>query len=391
MRTAWTTGLLLAFISSGFVQKYLGTAGLLGYTLILVACLLGIGRASILIETFVNRRELATITWFVIALGTAFLSLHPFEDSRGPGKSSDRDEGLEIAVHRLLDGENPYYPQNEVAGPLSLLPGAILLSVPFVLTGYVGLQNVFWMGMFLWVAARHFRSTSPGLTGLAFTLILSPSVLYEFVSGGDMIANGCYVACALVLAWEFWSRPGLPVLSAIGSALFLATALASRANFILLAPVFGAFIWKAAGIRRAISAGMVIAVIYLAIVLPFYLVDPQAFTPLMSRHKLAFAAGVIPWADKAMIGATTLTCLGFSIWILTAKNPPGTSMLFRICTFVTLTPMLCAVTVASWIHGSPDFRFMHDRFGLMYLYFAILGWGAALRIPTDKRRDESLP
>lgn len=390
MRTVWTAGLLLAFVSSGFVQKYLGTAGLLGYTLIVVASLLLAGRMRMPIVAFLHPRERVVITLFFAALSAVFLSLHHIEDGRGPGRSSDRDEGLEIAVHRLLEGQNPYYPQNEVAGPLSLLPGAILLSVPFVAIGSVGMQNVFWMGAFLWVATRHFGRAAPALTALAITLAISPSLLYEFVSGGDMIANGCYVACSLALAWGIWSRPDLPILSALGSALLLALALASRANFILLAPVFGAFLWRTAGFRRAIAAGLVVAVIYLAVVLPFYMADPQAFTPLMSRHKLTFAARAIPWADKAIIAATTLTSLGLGVRLLRRENPANAHFFFRCCTFVTLTPMVCAVLIASWVNGAPDFSFMHDRFGLMYLYIAILGWGAALsNTPTKDAPNRS--
>jgi len=29
------------------------------------------------------------------------------------------------------------------------------------------------------------------------------------------------------------------------------------------------------------------------------------------------------------------------------------------------------------VHGAPDFGFLRDRFGLMYIPFALLGWGGS--------------
>ena len=44
----------------------------------------------------------------------------------------------------------------------------------------------------------------------------------------------------------------------------------------------------------------------------------------------------------------------------------------------TLAPMVGAVLIASVLRGAPDFSFLHARFGLMYLFTALVGWGAAL-------------
>jgi hypothetical protein len=37
----------------------------------------------------------------------------------------------------------------------------------------------------------------------------------------------------------------------------------------------------------------------------------------------------------------------------------------------TATPMVAMVALASFASHGPDFRIMHDRFGLMYLFFAL--------------------
>ena len=42
--------------------------------------------------------------------------------------------------------------------------------------------------------------------------------------------------------------------------------------------------------------------------------------------------------------------------------------------------MVGAVMVASWVNGHPDFGIMKDRFGLMFIYFSLLGWGHGLHL-----------
>jgi hypothetical protein len=56
--------------------------------------------------------------------------------------------------------------------------------------------------------------------------------------------------------------------------------------------------------------------------------------------------------------------------------------------------MVCAVLFASWINGHLDFGFLSDRFGLMYVSFALLGWGGHCGVKdgypdADKLKSES--
>jgi hypothetical protein len=62
--------------------------------------------------------------------------------------------------------------------------------------------------------------------------------------------------------------------------------------------------------------------------------------------------------------------------LLRRKDEPIPAF-FRWCTFVTLTPIVCAILFSSFVHGAPDFGFLRDRFGLMYIPFALLGWGGS--------------
>lgn len=373
----WILALLIGFPSSGFVQKYAGLAGVAGYLLFVAVAVWLVARYWNVFAPWLEKHFLALSVLAVISLSAGFVLLHPIEDNRGPGKSSDRNEGLELAVTRMADGDNPYYPPRVFPGPLSVLPGSILLSAPFVALGNSGYQNIFWLAAFLLVVAKWFKDRALALVLLVVPLGLSLAAQYEFVSGGDLISNGIFVALSALLALQAWSNPKARTWSKWGTCILLGVCLASRANFILLAPLFGAAVWRIAGFRQAIIASGFVALSLAAIILPFWLRDPSAFTPLMSKRKLAIVNDVLPWADMAMIGFTALVALIGALFLLNRESKQPVVSFFRWCTFVTLTPMVCAVIFSSSVHGTLDLGFMHDRFGLMYVFFALLGWGGS--------------
>ena len=366
---------LLAFPSAGFIQKYTGLAGLATYGTAVLAVMF-------LTRKFSGRcapwcRQHFRILGAVVLAGLAicFMVGYPIEDGRGHLKSSDRDEGLNLAVSRLAEGQTPYYPPSSEAGPLSVLSGSILLAAPFVALGNSAYQNWFWLAVFLVCAVRLFKDQALALCLLAIPLAVSPAAQYEYISGGDLIANGIFVAVFSLLALNRWSNPSAPAWSRWLSCVLLGVALASRANFLLLAPLFGAVVWRIAGFRNALAATTLVGLTAVAITLPFYLNDPAGFTPLMSKQKLAGVDHALPWASRAMIGATLMAAILCAWRLLANRSDEPMTAFFRGCTIVTLTPMLCVVLLSSAINGRPDFSFMTDRFGLMYVFFALLGWG----------------
>lgn len=387
-RNLWVLALLLAFPSFGFVQKYAGLAGVAVYLAVVVGAVALIAGFGHRFAPWINRHFRILTILTVGGMIAGFILLHPYEDSKGPGKSSDRNEGLELAVARMAEGKNPYYPPRVFPGPLSVLPGSIILSSPFAALGNSGYQNIFWLSAFLLAAARWFGDRALAFALLAVPLGLSPAAVYEFVSGGDLISNGIFVALFLLLAVSAWSDPLRPAWLRWGACILLGIGLASRANYILLLPLFGAAVWKTAGFRQAIVASAAVGLSVLAISLPFYLIDPNGFTPLMSRRKLALANDSLPWAGTVIIGMTALAALWGAISLLFRNSDQPITTFFRWCTWVTLTPILCAVLLSSWLHGTPDFGFLRDRFGLMYVFFTLLGWGGTWiqfpKTPTPK-------
>ena len=367
--------LLLAFPSAGFVQKYAGLVGLVTYGIAVVTVVFFIRKFSNRCGPWCRRHFRILRAVILAGLAIIFAVGYPIEDRRGPGKSSDRDQGLNLAVSRLAQGETPYYPAGREAGPLSVLPGSILLAAPFVALGNSAYQNWFWLAVFLCCAVWMFKDAALALCLLAIPLALSPAAQYEYISGGDLIANGIFVAVFSLLALNRWSSPDAPEWSRWLGCVLLGVALASRANFLLLAPLFGAVVWRIAGFRKALAAATLVGLTAAAITLPFYLNEPAGFTPLMSQQKLAGVDHALPWASRAMIGATLMAAILCAWRLLANRSDEPMTAFFRGCTLVTLTPMLCVVLVSSAINGHPDFSFMTDRFGLMYVFFALLGWG----------------
>ncbi len=381
--------LLLAFPSTGFVQKYTGLAGVAVYVAGFIAALFLIkrfgGHAAPWLGKYFGRLTILGMAGLVVG----FAVLHPLEDGRGgSGKSSDRDEGLNLAVTRMVQGLSPYYPQNSEAGPLSVLPGAAVLAAPFVVLGDSSYQNIFWLGAFLFAARHVFKDKALALILTFAPLALSPAAQFEFISGGDLLANGIYMALFLLLAIETWSAPDAPSPRRWLVCLLLGVTMASRPNFFLLTPLLAAVLYRRAGFPKAAAGITLVMVAAIGITLPFYLHDPQGFTPLLARQKLAVIDHSLPWASKAMIGMTALTGILGGVVLLRHPLRGLNQAFFRWCAWVTLCPMVCAVVSFSVIHQHLDFSFNRDRYGLMYVFFALLGWGGVLL--GERRKSESL-
>lgn len=378
MPAAWKSHLLLAlllvFPSTGFVQKYSGTTGVAVYAVIATAVVFLTLAAGKLITAWLNRRFRLLAGVAIAGLACGYVVLHPFEDERGAGKSSDRDEGLEMAVHRLAGGMSPYYPSNRTAGPLSVLPGSMILAAPFVALGDSGYQNIFWLGALLCVAAMRFKDGPRALWILVVPLALSPAAQYEFISGGDLLANGIFVALFLLFFLDSWSCPSTPEWQRWLACVALGVGIASRANFLLLMPLVGAAIWRICGFKQAVAATAAVVLTASVITLPFYFHDPGGFTPLLTKQKLAFLDQSLPWASRILMGTTIIAALCGAFMIRRTRSNDTVRSFFVWCTLITITPMVFAVLFASMIAGGPDFGFMRDRFGLMYVFFAVLAW-----------------
>ncbi len=355
--------------------EHLGWGGVLAYAALAAAVMAAVRRWSGLLLPWIDR-------WFPVLVGLTLLGLvvvfavgYPIEDGRGVGRSSDRDDGLDLAVARLLAGESPFYPPHPEIGPLSLLPGAILLGAPFAALGNSGCQNFLWLAVLLAALACHLGGRARGLLALGLFLGLSPAVQYEFISGGDMLANGIYVPALAWLAGSRWADPSARNWTRWASAVLLGLGLASRPNFLLLLPLFGGWLWRRGGFRNALLCASIVAGTTALVTLPFYLHDPAGFTPLPTANKLAAIDTALPWASRAVMAGAAALALAAVPAVLRAAPGADAGSLFRWTAIVVAFPILAAVVLSCRVSGHANLGFLHDRYGLMFLPASLLGWG----------------
>ncbi|MBW4028902.1 MAG: hypothetical protein HIU93_16170 [Acidobacteria bacterium] len=254
------------------------------------------------------------------ALTLMFVALYPLAERRIYGGGSDREDALRAASLQLVHGHFPYYVHTFLGNPISPLPGALLLSAPFLALKYVGIENLFWLGLFLYVVDRFFRNRAAVLIAVAIMAILALGTLDDFVVGGDFSANFYYVLIAVLVFIKTHERV-TPVWQQVLSEIFLGIALCSRAVYLVFLPLLFAYLlqqrkfWIAA---RAVTTPLLVAA---ALALPFYFYDPAHFAPLHIEHKLDF----LPVASRAlvqrllMLAAFVPVVVGFLVRLTTER------------------------------------------------------------------------
>ena len=377
--------LSLLIPSTAVVQRYLGTAGLAVYLLVASLILLLFARYRYALAELASRVTGRQVLWLAaltfLALLIAFLLIYPVADSGVVGGGSDNDDALDNATTELLHGRYPYYPETYLGNLPAQLPGAVLLAVPFVLLGYSAYQNVFWLLAFIIAMKLYFQDGRLALLLLWAILALSPTVLYQILVGSDRIGNSLYVLLAVL--WMMWaiSRPDLPSWKVIVPAVFLGVALSSRVNFFMLLPLIFSAMVKAAGWKAAIKYAAITGTVLLALTIPFYIYDPQAFSPLYAASKLGQFEPVLPLAGLLLPLATLILAL-----VLAFLQPVGQKpdILLRNCAIVLAFPVLCGIILLSIRAGGLNFSFA--SYGTFFLFFgAVAFWrnlfaGTALEV-----------
>lgn len=296
--------------SLGVAQKFFGMLGLAIYVVgaVGLSLLAGLWVTKGLPKYHLPARYFWILNALVLlALLVLFVWLYPRANSGQFGGGSDRDDALNIAVGDLLVGKYPYLQRTYLNAPISPLPGSLFLAIPFVLLGNSAYQNFFWLLVLLLYLAMSWWRTHPQRLALAsslwlFSLLGAPIIMQEFLTGGDMLANGLFVTVFTLMVWQAYQLPGQRW-QQWAALLLLGLGIATRFNFACLWAPVALYIaqqrgWRVAGLAVAASVGMA-----LAVSLPFYLLDPAHFSPFHASYiaeqfpslgapKLVFAAGL---------------------------------------------------------------------------------------------------
>lgn len=276
--------LLLGLVAAGAMPmtvKYGGVPLTLAYAAVLAA-------AGMVIAAVQRGARLPAGRWqaaaLALALTAAFAVLYPLAQSGLLGPGSDRDEALSIAIQALLDGRFPYGGRTYLGGPVTPLPGALLIGMPFHLLGAVAVQNVAVTLAVVLALGRTLRELPARWLLPGVVTLVNPGFMQDYVTGGDYAVNALYVGAALWGAVRAVDG-GVPWRMAAAAAL-LGVAVCSRPVYGVAVVILAAHGWHRRGPAAGLGPGALAAGVALALALPFYLHDPAGFSPLHVTGKL---------------------------------------------------------------------------------------------------------
>jgi hypothetical protein len=301
------------------------------------------------------------MTFAILAI--AFVIIYPIANSGVVGGGSDRDEALNLAATELLSGRYPYYIKTYLGGTLSPLPGAIFLSMPFVVLGNSAYQNFFWLFTFLVSMKLYLGDERFALLVLWGILALSPEVMREFLTGGDGISVGIYTLVFILFLIDSITQENKSIWKKILASFLLGIGLSSRPQIIFLLPLIFSILVQRAGWKTAIQYTSFSCAIAGAITIPFYLYDPQGFSPLNQASKLSQFHSVLPYVNVIIPLLTGLIAICLSFQSMDSKG----TVLLRNCAFVQAFPVICTFFLSILRDGQPGWGIL--SYGIYFLFF----------------------
>ena len=365
--------------SSQEVEKYTGFTGMAIFLALgTVVFLFGYRAIVPVFLSVVNERQslyLAAAT--ILMLSVVFAVVYPIADSGAVGGGSDRDDALNLASRELLAGRYPYGPLTYLGNLITPLPGAVLLATPFVLIGNSAYQNLFWLAVFFFAARMYLKDGRLALL-LFWITAFSPVILQQLVTGGDLLSNSLYVIGLLWLMTHAVIKMPLPAWKKVAPAILFGLALSSRANYILLLPLVFSMLGQNVGWRTAAFYTAISCIALAAVTLPFYLFDPDGFSPL---HIIGFydqfdtvlphTKIIFPLAGGAVAAALSLQ-----------RMDTSQITLLRNCAIVQGFPVLLSVALASIQADGINLNFA--GYGISSLFFGAAAFWAALALNQSR-------
>ena len=336
----------LSVPSLGQVQKYLGTWAVFVYIIVVFLIVLAAGKYLFKkMPVSISERAALLFALFVfVVLLSIFSFVYPLLNAGIIGGGGDRDDDLNISSRALLKGNYPYYQTTYLGNPLSHLPGSIILAIPFAILGNTAYQNFFWLFIFFVFLRYYLRSSHKALFVILTISILSPIVLQEILTGGDLVTNSIYVLIFTLMLVSSAIRNDLSVWQKMIWAALLGIALSSRWNFILLLPIIFSALLQKSNLKTAIKYTVISLFVFLSISLPFYLYDSNNFTPLTnSFNKINIFSQVLPHSGIFIVLASGL----FSILLSLQTMDKSRSVFLRNCALVQAFPVLCLIILDS--------------------------------------------
>lgn len=240
---------------------------------------------------WVESRQSGKIHWawfagFWVVMLALYMVLYPISQQHLLGGGSDREDGLQRAALQLVQFHFPYYVRSYLGGAITPLPGALILAVPFALLGRASLQNLVWLGIFIFFCVKFFRSRCTALGYLVVIVLAGAGPLGDFVVGGDYVINVFYI-CVTVFAFLHTYEDNDAGWRHILAGVLLGIAMSSRTIFVIFQPLILAYLWqRGKGAKSALRSFALPIFVAAAVTIPIYLYDPSHFAPLHVSSKL---------------------------------------------------------------------------------------------------------
>jgi hypothetical protein len=367
------------------VEKYFGGIGVAAYLILGTAALFVAERYfyARLRERLTEPRAILLGICTLVLLLVVFLVVYPRANSSQAGKGSDLDDELNVAAELLLSGRDPYIGRTYLGNPINLLPGELLLAVPFVVVlGNSAYQNIFWLAAFFWIASRLLRGSREALLLIWLLLAVSPVVLQQTLTGGDHVSNAVHVlvGALLLIRADRTDRTGWSVLA---GGVLLGVGLSSRANFALLLPLIAGMLARRAGRRRATALTALVVLVALAVTIPFYMWGSTDFVPLTQLGKATQYAGGSKLPALMTLGLIGLT----AVWLATRSDAGEIGCFLGRSAIVQAMLVWWLVALDSLEMG--EMTLENTGYGTFYLCFGVMALWPTLAEPSDTVRIDS--
>lgn len=326
-----------ALVSSHPIWKYLSPSKAVAVTAVSLS-LIALG--MVWLERLNRGSYQIGLGWFLalfLVLTTVFGVIYPKSLKQPLNARSDREDALRMELAAVMHHQNPFEARTFLRNPPTPLPGAMLLAAPFFAVGRIAWQNLLWYALFFLFSIRFFRYRATALFFLTTFLLLSPTDLGDFVSGGDYLTNLFYVVIALSLFMACLNRR--LYLSTL-AALFLGLTLSSRAVYLFSLVPLLAFTRQQTSRSRTFGLFVVIFLALAVVTLP--ILAPHPVSKLLlelnqtSVGKLHFISDALRPRWTLPLIATILASIAFFV----RMDLPLLFLFLGAANFVILSPFV---------------------------------------------------
>jgi hypothetical protein len=320
----------------------------------LLAGVLGIAALLAGLRWLYSRRR-PRIHWawlvvFWVTMTILYAVLYPTSQRHIVGPGSDEEDQMRIAGTQMLQLHYPYLIHTYLGGLITPMPGAVFLSIPFLLLGRVSFQNPVWLAIFILFCVKFFRSRSTVLAFLLIMMLTAPEVLDDFVVGNDFTVNALYICVAVFFFLRTYNED-TKGWRHILAGVFLGFALSSRTLYVVIPPLVLAYLLQQGKGTMAAWRSFALPILTaVAITAPFYLYDPSHFSPLHLRDKIEFIPIEYRYLVLFLLPALALliACSGFFMRLTMS----GLFLLAGFaCAMILLSPGLIAFAIHKPING----------------------------------------